>query len=168
MENKNSTKKLYLLRHAESNWGQQDFPDFERKLNEQGKLDAPIMGKRLAARDASPDIVIASTAKRAIETAKIITQAIGFNKEEIKENRKLYLASTKEILNIILSIDDANSSAMLIGHNPGFTELANSLSDLKIDNMPTCSIFCVEFKVDSWKEISQAQGKYKFFDYPKN
>lgn len=160
-------KTLYLVRHAKSSWAKQDLPDFERTLNDRGKHDAPIMGDRLAARGVKPDIIIASTAKRAIKTAKIITQMIGYDKDEIEKNSKLYLASTKVILNIIFGIENTNSSAMLIGHNPGFTDLAKSFSDLKIDNMPTCSIFCVEFSIDSWKEISQSQGKYKFFDYPK-
>ena len=56
---------------------------------------------------------------------------------------------------------------MLVGHNPGMTMFAESLVDITTDNMPTCSIFCVEFALKSWKKVYESSGTCVFFDYPK-
>ena len=40
-------KRLYLVRHAKSDWSYAGLADFDRPLNKRGKRDAPRMGKYL-------------------------------------------------------------------------------------------------------------------------
>ena len=41
-------KKLYIARHAKSDWGQEGFSDEQRPLNEAGLIDASSMAKHLS------------------------------------------------------------------------------------------------------------------------
>lgn len=160
-------KRLYLVRHAKSSWNDSRLSDFERPLNERGERDAPVMGKRLAAGKIKPDVLITSAAKRAQTTARTIAGEIGYPLDRIIVEKELYLADVKYLFKFIRHLDDELDEVMLFGHNPGFTEVANYLTREKIENMPTCSIFCIDFDVDSWRDISGHSGICRFFDYPK-
>jgi phosphohistidine phosphatase len=160
-------KQLYLVRHAKSSWKNPELADMERPLNKRGKRDAPFMGKRLSRHNVQPDLIISSPAKRALSTAKSIAQEIGYPRKRIVANESVYMASVQTLLKTIQDIDESHSRAILLGHNPGLTELAVRLSQHQVDNIPTCGIFCIDFNVDSWKEVSEGTGTFAFFDYPK-
>jgi phosphohistidine phosphatase len=160
-------KRLYLVRHAKSSWARSELDDIDRPLNKRGKRDAPFMGQRLKQHDVCPDLIISSPAKRALKTAKIISEEMGCPKKQIEIDDALYLHGTSAIISLIQSIDDDHESVMLFGHNPDFTELAERLTDYQVDNIPTCGIFCIDFNVGSWQEVDEGKGLFTFFDYPK-
>ena len=171
MELNLSVKTLYIVRHAKSSWDDPGLDDFERPLNERGKRDAPRMGKRLKEREIYPDLMISSPARRAFSTAKRIAKILGYKKEGIKTEKKLYHAGEEQILSVIKTLSDKFEVVMVIGHNPGLTEFVNTFKDDEgqiIDNIPTCGIVAFEMKVDRWKDIGWANGKMIFFDFPKN
>ncbi len=62
-------KKLYLIRHAKSDWSNPSLDDFDRPLNKRGKKNAPFMGKILHKKGIYPDLIISSPAYRARTTA---------------------------------------------------------------------------------------------------
>ncbi|MBT8144728.1 MAG: histidine phosphatase family protein, partial [Gammaproteobacteria bacterium] len=93
---------------------------------------------------------------------------VGFPLEQILQAPDFYLASPDTLVDGVREADDRNQTLMLFGHNPGFTFLANSLGDLTIDNMPTCSIATFEFDIERWRDLDYGCGKLAFFDYPKN
>lgn len=161
-------KTLYINRHAKSSWANMGMADFDRPLNNRGENDAPMMGKRLKEKGVIPDHILSSPANRAISTARTIATEIGYLLENIKEDRNLYHASDVSILEIIKQQDDENDSLIIFGHNPGFTDLASILSGRWFDNIPTCGIVALKFKVSKWNEISAGNGEISFFDYPKN
>ncbi|MDQ1339890.1 MAG: phosphohistidine phosphatase, partial [Campylobacterota bacterium] len=74
-------KKLYIIRHAKSSWGDAELNDFERPLNKRGKSNAPMMGERLKKKGVMPDIIISSLAKRAKSTAEMIAKEVGYEKK---------------------------------------------------------------------------------------
>lgn len=161
-------KTLYLIRHAKSSWKDPELRDFERPLNKRGKRDAPDMGQRLKDSKIKADIIISSPAKRAFKTAKIIAKEIKYPVKKIVKKDSVYLADVPTLVKVIHKISDKQHQAMLFGHNPGLTMLANFLvNGQQLENIPTCGIFCVEFEIDSWKEVEQGIGKLLFFDYPK-
>lgn len=160
-------KTLYLVRHAKSSWDERGTSDHDRKLNARGKRDAPKMGELLNSKDYHPDIIYSSSAKRALTTAKIISEKFQHPVENIIITNKIYEATTNDLINIINEIDNKYESAMLVGHNPGMTILANLLSDKYIDNLPTCAIVVAELNVESWKEVESDCGKLISFEYPK-
>jgi phosphohistidine phosphatase len=161
------SRVLTLVRHAKSSWNNDDLEDFHRPLNNRGFKVAPEMGQRFAEKKCKLDAIISSPATRAITTAQIIAQKNGFNIDQITSNIEIYEATLDVLMDLIHQVNDQFGSIMLVGHNPGFTELVNHLVYASIDNMPTCAIAQIQLDVDSWKEISKHSGELISFDYPK-
>ena len=141
--------------------------DIDRPLNKRGKKDAPEMGRRLAAQEIMPDMILSSPARRARKTAGQLARALGFYKKNIIIHEEIYGASVDELLKIIQGLDEDISSVIIVGHNPETTVMANVLGGLDIDNVPTCGVVAYDFTVSSWQEIEKGRGTLVFFDYPR-
>ena len=161
-------KTIFLLRHAKSSWNDSSIEDHDRPLNKRGNLNAPFMGERLKNRSVSPSRVYCSTALRASRTAEIICQKIGYKPDKISYLSELYHADTQELVRHIQQIPNQIKSAMLVGHNPGLSELAAYEWGIPLSNLPTCGILEVIFNKDTWKDITRNDVKVVNFDYPKN
>jgi len=161
-------KKLYLVRHAKSSWKYPDLDDFERPLNHRGKKDAPIMGHWLRSKKIIPDLIISSPALRASMTARIISETLSYPVERIKYKDQIYESGLTALFNIIGKSEESVKSLMLVGHNPGITSLANALSDIYVENIPTCGIYALNLDIAKWADITDKCGVLKFFEYPKN
>lgn len=159
-------KTLFLVRHAKSSWDNPGLSDFERPLSKRGKNDAPLMGQLLKKKAILPDLMLSSPAQRAMNTALIIAQEIGYNKN-IQVHYKIYHAYTPDLWTIVKSTPDEVESLMLFGHNPSFTEFANELNNMYTDNIPTCGIYAVNWRVTKWKEISKKGADFLFYEFPK-
>ncbi len=160
-------KRITLIRHAKSRWKDTGLSDFDRPLNKRGKRDAPVMGKRLATEQLSPDLMISSPAKRALITARIIAEEIGYPVSKISLNERVYEADMATLLALVKSLDNSMDHVILFGHNPGFTSLCNFLTPEPIDNVPTCGIVHINLKTESWKDVTRHKGEIIEFDYPK-
>lgn len=161
-------KKLLLVRHGKSEWGNQHLADFDRPLNPRGHRNAPEMAARLLQKNLVPQLVVSSPALRAITTARHFVQAWKKSVTQIKEEANIYEANVKSLLKIINKFDNNCDYIAVFGHNPGFTDLANYLSDADIYNMPTCSIVLLEFPFEDWEMVSHHTGRLLQFDYPKS
>lgn len=164
-------RTLVMIRHAKSSWANPLQSDFERPLNERGKSDAPVMGEKLKKADIIPDLIIASTAKRTKQTAKMIAKAVGYDTDKIKWEEKLYHCIPSVFEEVIYELSDTVKTVFIIAHNPGITEFVNHLSpDFSIDNMPTCGMVAahVETKGQGWNSFSIVKRKVFLFDYPRN
>ena len=161
-------KTLLLIRHAKSSWDQPGLSDFDRPLNERGKKDAPEMAKRLNEKAIELDHLISSPAKRARKTAKYFAEEFGFGKEDIQLVEALYGATQPEFQQVVKDISDKYETVALFSHNPGITDFASSLTNVRVDDMPTCAVFALQAETESWKEFLNAEKKFLFFDYPKN
>ncbi len=160
-------KRLTLLRHAKSSWGQRGLADHDRPLNQRGQHDAPIMGRRLIAHGVRPSLVVTSSAKRARQTAKLLAREIGYPIEFLQTEKALYAADPATILDVIKAQEDTFSDIVVCTHNPGITDLANQLSGQSIDNVPTCGMVIIEADTDNWSEINTSPRKFITFDYPR-
>ena len=161
-------KTLTLVRHAKSSWNHPGLADFERPLNKRGKRDAPRMGNRLAAQHIRPQIIVSSPAVRALTTAKVIASAVGYQAAEIITDERIFHAYSLQLLEVIRDFDASLHHVMLIGHNPGLTDLVEQLAQAGISNIPTCGIVMLGFSVDRWRDVSNGAGEILLFDYPKN
>ena len=124
-------------------------PDRERPLNDRGKRDAPKMGRRLAALGVSPDVILASPARRALKTARILAEELGYRLEDIRVDARLYASEPDVLLQVIRELGDGKKCVMLVGHNPEMTELAHRFSS-GITHLPTCAVAEFAFAADSW------------------
>jgi phosphohistidine phosphatase len=161
-------KRLLLIRHAKSSWANPLQSDFDRPLNERGEHDAPIMGERLKKAGLIPDLMIASTAKRAAQTAKHIAREIGYDTDKIEWREELYHCIPSVFEELIYSVDDAIDTLAIIAHNPGISEFAAQLDNTKaIHHMPTCAMAGFETDIDRWSDFTSAKKKTFLYDTPK-
>lgn len=160
-------KQLLICRHAKSSWKNPNLVDFDRPLNKRGKKNAPQMGKMLVKHKVIPDLIVSSPAKRAKKTALILAKKLHYPKKEIKYLKATYDAPSKDLITCIHSFDDRYSKIIMVGHNTGYTTLANTLGGLHIPNVPTCGIVALNFTIDSWRDVKEKNGDLVFFIYPK-
>ncbi len=162
------SKTLLLIRHAKSSWEIGTLTDFERPLNDRGSKDAPVMAKRLKAKNLHIDAFVSSPAKRAKKTAELFVEVFNKKNQDIYFISSLYHADTNTFFDVVSHFDDAINTVAVFSHNPGITEFANLLSDtVQIDNMPTCGIFAVKVNAPKWADLKKASKEFLFFDYPK-
>jgi phosphohistidine phosphatase len=162
-------KRLTLVRHAKSDWSLPGQEDWDRPLNKRGQQDVPEMARRLRARKFKPELILTSPAVRAITTASIMARELKVPAEHIAQDERLYLASPKDMLEVIRELGGHVAHLMLFSHNPGITECANKLSSGdQIDNLPTCGVFTATFDLDDWSTLDWGMGSHAQFDYPRN
>jgi phosphohistidine phosphatase len=161
-------KTIYIVRHAKSSWAIEGLEDFERPLNERGRIDAPAMGYKLFQKKVKPDLILSSAAFRTISTSKLIAREIGYDLKNIQLKFGLYAASLNVILSEISDISNSVNSVMLVGHNPGMTQTTAFLCEKFNDEFPTCGIACLKLNIEKWEEIKENSGELIWFDYPKN
>lgn len=161
------SKQLLLVRHAKSSWADFSIKDFDRPLNDRGKKDAPAMAKRLLDKKIAINAFISSPAKRARKTAEYFAAEYDQPKKAIIFIDELYLATPEVFATVISQVSDEYDTIAVFSHNNGITDFANTLTDTRIDEMPTCSIFAVKVSVQSWSEFKRAKKEFWFFDYPK-
>jgi len=163
------SKSLLLIRHAKSSWNDLSQKDFDRPLNDRGKKDAPAMAKRLhKEKNVVLDAIISSPARRAFTTAKFFAEEFEIKKKHIIEKPELYEASINNFYEAVASIHDDYDAVALCSHNPGITAFVNELTNVHVDDMPTCAVFALHIKTKSWKDFKIAEKEFWFFDYPKN
>jgi phosphohistidine phosphatase len=157
-------KTLFLMRHAKSSW-KHPLPDEDRPLADRGERDAPRMGKRLAKRTRTPDLILSSPARRALATARIVAKKLGYEPKGIVVDARLYPSSARQLLDVVRGLDDRLKRVMLFGHNPGFANFARRLSN-EIERMPTAAV--AEFSFDSsWSKVGKIAPARVALDYPK-
>lgn len=159
-------KKLILVRHAKSSWDFPELSDFDRPLNARGERDAPIMAERFSKKGLIPDIILSSGAKRAYETAKVFADILNVPPPKIQIDNNLYHASEGTLMQIMRGQNEAVHQVMIFGHNPGLTDFANRIGDLKIDNLATCGIYGIIWP-GQWSSLGKAKVEVFYYDFPK-
>jgi len=158
-------KSLIIVRHCKSSWADLSLSDFDRPLNKRGNIDGELMSNYLREKEKKIDKLILSTSKRTRLTSKYFTEKIHF--DSISYLDELYHASYSDIINIISKVENNFNSVMVIGHNPGLTELINQYTIINIYNLPTTGVVKVEFKGDKWERITENKGSIVYKKFPK-
>jgi phosphohistidine phosphatase len=160
-------KTLFIIRHAKSSWEYNELHDLERPLTDRGKRDAVIIGSLLRKKNVHPGYVISSPALRALSTARIISDEIGFDKNRIEINTSLYFKDVQDIMEVIRSKGSRHEEVLLFGHNPNFTNLAHTLAPSFQEIIPTCGMVVIQFNVESWGLIDAGRGDLVGFEVPR-
>ena len=160
-------KTLYVMRHAKASWDFPDLPDVERPIVEKGIYNTKLIVAELNNKKTTPDLIISSHAKRAIETAKIIATGINYPIEKIETNKHIYMADKDDIFNIIFGVKNSLDAIMIIGHNPTLTQFANLFLDEKINILPTSGVISICFETGDWEGIINAPNKINFTLFPR-
>jgi phosphohistidine phosphatase len=149
-------KTLLVLRHAKSSWREAELADHDRPLNKRGKRDAPRMGELMRAEGLLPDLILTSSARRALTTAELVAEASGYD-GEIQVSRDLYAAGPEEFIDALCALPDELETVMVVGHNPGLEELVEALTE-ESSAMPTAALAQVELKIVRWVDLQEEGG----------
>jgi phosphohistidine phosphatase len=165
-------KVLGLLRHAKSDWGHSDKRDFDRGLNDRGRKGAGLIGKHIREHGVKWDKLVASPAERVKITLE--EASIGIDPEW---DRRLYLASTETICDVIREDGGDADTLLLAGHNPGLADMIFELVAPKNENdlfdeakvkFPTAAFAVFELDIEDWGDLAEGCGKLVHFARPRD
>lgn len=159
-------KFLYLIRHAQAEEYAKTGTDFDRVLTQKGEKDSILIGSKLFDMNVKPEHLVTSPALRALQTAEIICDELKQNKSNLDKNTHIYNASAADLLGVINELDEKYKSVALFGHNPGFYEIANLLSDTPIHKFPKTGVVALAFAVP-WAKITPNNGMLQFAISPR-
>lgn len=147
-------KQLLLIRHGKSDWDHPALSDHDRPLNDRGLRDAPRMAAALKERGVQPDLIVSSTAERALTTARLIAGEMGYPVESILEVPGLYLAPPGVILRAVQQLDESAGTVMIFGHNPGMHEAVHAFAGgEEVADFPTLAVARLEITTEHWGAV---------------
>ena len=124
--------ELYLLRHADAGdaaaW---PGDDAERPLSKKGRRQAKGVARLLRDLGLRVDAVISSPLLRATQTAKPVAKATGV--QVLTDDRLGYDFGRRELAAMVAQVGVGMQRVILVGHDPGFTEVASLLAGTRID-----------------------------------
>ena len=161
-------KILLIIRHAKSSWDNINTPDIDRPLNDRGKKDARVMARKLAKAGIRIDRLVSSPARRARHTAELFAREFNVSGKDILLLNGLYHAQPATFQQVVAGLNDEDNTVALFSHNPGITAFVNTLSSVRLDNMPTCAVFAVKSGTSKWSEFLTGNCEFLFFNYPKS
>lgn len=164
-------KTLGLFRHAKSDWGDARARDFDRPLNGRGRKGAPLMGRHIREYGLRWDRIIASPAVRAAETLELAFAGAGLDADRgfaVNWDRRLYLASSASLLDLLREQDDSLGSILMVGHNPGLEDLifdlvpddgSSPLRDVVEAKFPTAAFAVLELDAERWDDVNENSAR---------
>lgn len=150
--------ELILIRHSNAESESFNNSDFERKLSDKGIKRAKHQANKMQLSGKIPDLIITSSAVRAIETSNIFLEELRADCP-VKEIPFLYEDfTTSDFFNLLNSIDNSYSTVMLVGHNPTISSMAYRLdSNISISFRP-CEISIYNVG-DRWDKLEVGGGR---------
>ncbi len=169
-------KTLGLFRHAKSDWHDPRARDFDRPLNDRGQKGAALMGAHIAKAGPVWDRVIASPAIRVAETIERAEQGAGAS-YTINWDRRIYLASSATLLDLLHEVDDEVGAVLMVGHNPGLEDVifdlvpddgSSPLRDEVEEKFPTATYAVLECSVERWADLAAGCAKLVHLTRPRD
>jgi phosphohistidine phosphatase len=151
------TRRLILIRHAKSGWGDPYADDHARDLTDRGHTAAMAIGQWLATQGYVPDLILTSDATRALQTTDQVKRGLG-TQPETQEHGLLYHAAPETIQDIAVKTN-ANTLA-IVGHNPGIGMAARRFVTYapkhhRFDDYPTCATTIIDFDNNDWMKAGK-------------
>jgi phosphohistidine phosphatase len=160
-------RRLTLMRHANAQWKDPQIADFDRPLNRRGNSEAEAMGRRLLELKLIPTLLLASTARRAEQTADIVARELGVAARNRRSEESLYLAPAADILRVVQTTGPRIPHLMIVGHNPGITEVANHFAPAHgIEDLATAAVCTFTFDSRSWADVEASNLRDSLSESP--
>lgn len=143
--------QLLLMRHAKSDWSDDDAPDHDRPLNQRGRRDAPRMGRWLAEQELQPTFILSSSARRAQQTVERLVEELSHD-VYVEVRPELYLADVPTWLEVLAELPADAACVLCVGHNPGLEALVEHLTG-RAERMPTAAVACLTLPEQGWSQL---------------
>ncbi|MEY4953278.1 MAG: hypothetical protein RL299_1702, partial [Pseudomonadota bacterium] len=105
--------------------------------------------------------MLSSPAIRCAETIEIACQAAG-QPVAVQWDRRIYLASSVTLADLLREQSGDPASILMVGHNPGLEDLifdlvpddgSSPLRDVVEEKFPTASFAVLELDIDKWSDL---------------
>ena len=156
-------KILSIMRHAKSDQSVAQ-ADFDRPLNNRGRRDVPQLTRLLRPLEERPQLILASPARRARETAEGLAAALA--PCALAFDERLYLASPQILGTVLGEQDDRYTSLLVVAHNPGLEEWLALLCGGRLQ-LPTAGLAALRLEVERWSQVGTGQGQLLWFFIPR-
>ncbi|KAI3969575.1 hypothetical protein MKX01_020136 [Papaver californicum] len=162
---KSVSRRLILLRHAQSSWKDRSLRDHSRPLSNDGRADAITVSTKLQQLGWLPQLILSSDATRTWETLKLMQEQVkSFLEAEVHFISSFYSIAamdgqTADHLQqtVCQYSKDEIFTVMCMGHNRGWEEAASMLSGTAIE-LKTCNAALLEATGKSWEEAFALAG----------
>lgn len=124
--------QLLLVRHAEAVRARTGGGDWERPLTRRGELEAQWLGGEIARRGWVPELVLASNAARAEQTAELLLAAWS-GAARLVLDPQLYLAEPGVYEDVIRGTIAPGARLLIVGHNDGLSQFVTRLAKEFVD-----------------------------------
>ncbi len=163
-------KHVWILRHGKAATKGPAGDDHSRPLTGRGRRQsaevAAYLADKVAAGAPTPDVVLTSSAARALETAQAVHGALGED-VPLEIGRALYGADADDIVNRLRLVPDEIASVMVVGHNPAFHDLTlllvsadDSEGRARLEaGFPTAALAVVALDAGHWTEVVAGCGR---------
>lgn len=159
-------RTLLVMRHAKSDWGAAFGSDHERPLVRRGVKAAGRMGRFLTDAGTAPDLILSSSAIRALTTAELAAEAGGWDCE-IVTNRDLYASDPERVLEMVREINNGVERLLIAGHEPTWSTLVTWLTGGDRVRMPTAAVACLDLPHGGWIDLAPATCELRWLVTPK-
>lgn len=146
-------KRIILLRHGKAQDQEFGGEDSDRALDARGRSQSHNAGLELLAKVGMVDQVLCSTAVRTKQTCEIVREVLGLPLSKLTYLDSFYLAGPVELLTELCGLPDSVNTVLVVGHNPGLSELAASFSR-RIGLLGTAGIAMLEFNIKEWPDLA--------------
>jgi len=157
---------LLLMRHGKSDWGPGSSGDHDRPLTRRGIEAARAMGSFITDAKLAPDLVVASTATRALRTAELARDA-GEWRCPLRSTSRLYASTPGAVLALVQELTDEPERLLVVGHEPTSSALVSGLIGGGQLRFPTAAVACIAFDGLSWRHLAPGRCELAWLMVPR-
>jgi phosphohistidine phosphatase len=170
---KHGRRQLVVVRHAKSAYPD-GVPDVGRPLAERGIADAPRMGARVRELVGPVDVAVVSPAQRTRQTWALLADVLD-PVPDVRVDDRIYREWGAGLLDVVRDLPGTAATALLVGHEPGVSELVLRLADHgdrvlreRIDlKFPTCAVAVLTL-AGAWPDARPGSAALEAFVTPKD
>lgn len=152
-------RRLVLVRHAKSDRSR-PLADRDRPLAPRGLRQAARIGPWLTDSGLVPDVVVASPARRAVDTWVAVAAELP-QPPQVLLLEDVYTFDGSALLDALRTLSSARPQTRcvaLVGHNPALEELVQALTGRTV-RLPTSSIAVIDLDVPGWGGLENGSGR---------
>ncbi len=157
---------LLIMRHGKADSESGGGGDHGRLLAPRGQKDARRMGAYLTSIGMPPQLVLTSSAARALGSAQLAAAA-GKWSCTIEALDALYEATSQDVVELLRGVAPDVATLLVVGHEPTMSALVSSLIGGGTVRMATSAVACIAFADPGWAAIASASGELQWLVTPR-
>jgi len=155
-------KSILFTRHSFAEYSYYK-KDYDREITSEGFSKILEQAQILKDKNIYIDLIISSSAKRALQTAKEFKKHLNIKSDIIEYDWLYEDYTTQDITELLQKISNDKSSIMLIAHNPMISVMASKFNHSKNYLFNPTSIVKFDFNINLWEQINVRTGKEDFY-----